>query len=510
MPNHDLDWLISLVPTKDYLGLSNTRVRSLTKIIRNLDNKVLPFTIGLFGNWGCGKTTFLAYLAQDLKSDHSVIYFNAWKYAGFLEIVPALIYNILGALPIKSISTMDEIGQIMLFLGRKYGSQVGEWAAKFLGVNPADIVKDIIELGDSINDPKKIRKKVLDQYYTQVDKAQDLLKGLVKPSERPLIVLIDELDRCDPGEAFEVIKQLRIFFSMRKLPIIFVLSANPEPIGLAIRHQYGFDKGITDYEANRILEKFVDSYVDMSDPLPLAQYILNLWEQYSPGAKGLSFVHDLDSQIRGFSYNIDTVKNSNVFTAITTNNRLYSNLRVLDKSLRYVQTYARTVTDLIWSAWHLEILKQVHSELFKEVSMLASEIGWIATNAHYRLIKDLLPFGLRNQNTGSLSKKIIDFNSDKGNTAFSNYRSWFWEISRVQIEKLNKDRSTEGIERKRILKKWLGNHNLMTFVVCMTLHTIPNVDTFVKECDRMASNEWIENWREIGHFKHFSWLLANY
>jgi hypothetical protein len=46
---------------------------------------------------------------------------------------------------------------------------------------------------------------------------------------------------------------------MRNCPIVFVVCANPGPIGLAIKHRYGLQSDTGDYEARRILEKFVDS-----------------------------------------------------------------------------------------------------------------------------------------------------------------------------------------------------------------------------------------------------------
>ena len=64
---------------------------------RRIENGQLPHTLGIFGGWGTGKTTFLALLAErfEKSSKHKVVYFNSWKYAGFMEIVPSLIYKIL-------------------------------------------------------------------------------------------------------------------------------------------------------------------------------------------------------------------------------------------------------------------------------------------------------------------------------------------------------------------------------------------------------------------------------
>src|SRR6202034_3664917 len=119
-----------------------------------------------------------------------------------------------------------------------------------------------------------------------VDKAQDELRkalGTVSgvSSSHTVVVLIDELDRCDPDEAFNVIKQMRVLFGMRDLPIVFVFCANAEPIGLAIKHHYGLDSEGADYEARRILEKFVDSYEDLSTSEALGLVVQAIWKTES-------------------------------------------------------------------------------------------------------------------------------------------------------------------------------------------------------------------------------------
>src|SRR6516164_8731336 len=95
----DLQWLLDQIPGRDTLGLEETKAGAIIDIIERNDRGTLPVTIGLFGTWGSGKTTTLAYVAKTFTAvagkPFDVIYFNAWKYAGFMEAVPALIYKIL-------------------------------------------------------------------------------------------------------------------------------------------------------------------------------------------------------------------------------------------------------------------------------------------------------------------------------------------------------------------------------------------------------------------------------
>ena len=289
----DYAWL------KTHLAFSKgvpSRKLLASKVTDRLNSRIrdgaLPYTLGIFGGWGTGKTTLLAMLAEKLEQqkNRKVVYFNSWKYAGFMEIVPALIYKILQYGAEGANTDRDAAARrVILALGKKYSDQIGEWAQTKIGVNPVDLFKDLYNLPDTVQkaeapvDPEDM-SQVVRAYYTQVDKAQDELRralGTVVYGTQPknaVVVLIDELDRCDPDEAFNVIKQMRVLFGMRDLPVAFVIAANAEPIGLAIKHRYGLESDTSDYEARRILEKFVDSYEDLSATESLGPLIQEMWQ----------------------------------------------------------------------------------------------------------------------------------------------------------------------------------------------------------------------------------------
>jgi Cdc6-like AAA superfamily ATPase len=229
----DLTWLRNYAPARGAPPLQLQRVKQLCEVITDLvDDDRLPFTIGLFGGWGSGKTTFLSVLANriiaDRKNNYRIIYFNAWKYAGFTEIVPSLVYKVLKFGNHAAKDPGEATREIMVSLGKEYSDSIGEWAKKHIGVDPVALFRSATEAYTTVSDgTKMVPKAVIDAYYTQIDRAQDLLEKVFSDRSRVTIVLIDELDRCDPDEAFAVIKQLRVFFAMRNLPIAFIVCANP-------------------------------------------------------------------------------------------------------------------------------------------------------------------------------------------------------------------------------------------------------------------------------------------
>lgn len=512
----DIEWLLRHVPENDTIGVHNSFVDPIHDKILNAQPDELPLIIGLFGSWGSGKTTALACLAHKLieEDKREVIYFNAWKYAGFMEIVPSLIYRILAEnLDTGKESDRDKIVRVMLSLGKKYGDDLGEWMKKYIAVNPVDVIKNVVEFKKLIEQPDQT-SKVLEQYYTQIDKAQDHLSEVLKESEENTIVFIDELDRCDPDEAFCVIKQLRIFFGMRGIPIIFVLCANPDPIGQAIKHQYGLDPSSGDYETKRILEKFVDSYYDMSSPVRLTDHVTWLWSSFKHDPDDVCFASQVDKTVGHPPPEEDSVKNSTMFDAITTNNKYYNNLRVLSKSLDFVLRNHR-ISSQLWTMWHLEILKQVDMSLRRDLARISSEIGALAALAQASLFKELASNDNIQSSTGKL-KRQLELDSDKGTTAFAIYRSYFWDHGKARLRAKAAETASEDMEMIKILSAILSDYNTMDFVIQLTLMRF-SLDAdevlFRPQGSSTGDNiyELVPDWDLFdGEFTHLAYLLANY
>src|SRR5215216_3273895 len=78
--------------TQDMLGFDRM-AEILHDAIRNSPR--LPFTIGVFGAWGSGKSTLMEMVRTRLKSDGvKTVWFNAWKYDNKEVIWNALIQEI--------------------------------------------------------------------------------------------------------------------------------------------------------------------------------------------------------------------------------------------------------------------------------------------------------------------------------------------------------------------------------------------------------------------------------
>jgi hypothetical protein len=493
----DFDWLSAHLPQKDALPERQELAERIAKRIHERVNKGdLPHTLGVFGGWGSGKTTFLALLAKELGSIRGarIIYFNSWKYAGLSEIVPSLIYKILKqGVPDTDQKRNRAAMRVLASLGKEYSDKLGEWAEQRIGVNPVQLFKDVTTTVS--NATELVPSKILEAYYTQVDKAQDALAealDTVKLGERvenPVIILIDELDRCDPDEAFTVIKQLRVLFAMRRLPTAFVVCANPEPIGLAIKHRYGLESEAGDYEARRILEKFVDAYEDFSESVALGKLAKSLWAEAGPFPTPWIIAMDEANGDVGYIY--DTTRNPTVFDMMDSSIPYYSNLRVFRKSLDYVK--GGHGTNLIWTLWHLKLAEQVDPKLRMLLRTIASPLRRMTVKA-YQFIEGEVHFHVNN-------KRLV-YETDKGNTLFAVLRSRLWETGHEELKELVSQNTPQDLERQKALQQLLADDRKMNFVTSLCLLHIPKAPefNFLKNSGQTTFGTLLKN--ELHQFAH--------
>jgi translation elongation factor EF-G len=93
----------------------------------------------------------------------------------------------------------------------------------------------------------------------------DFLSNYAEKSEKPLVFVIDELDRCRPDFALELIEQVKHLFSVPKLTFLLVL--NREQLEETIKACYG--NGI---RASSYLQKFVNIWLSLPRKFDNTQY----------------------------------------------------------------------------------------------------------------------------------------------------------------------------------------------------------------------------------------------
>ena len=206
---------------------------SLTNLVRDQAN---PFVISLNGHWGTGKTFFLKRWQKELERDgFQAIYFNAWEDDFCDDPLVAIIGQLSDHL--SKNKGLDERGQQI----RKVIEQnLRSLSKKHAGVT-------LPEFGD----------KILKEYAEQRTSKDGLKKGLKrlsdkvwKKSKHSLIFIIDELDRCRPTFAVELLERVKHVFDVPGM--VFVFGINRDELCSSVQSIYG------DIDSDVYLRRFFD------------------------------------------------------------------------------------------------------------------------------------------------------------------------------------------------------------------------------------------------------------
>lgn len=212
------------------------------------------YVMSLDGAWGSGKTTFVKMWQQQLKNHgFTTIYFNAWKHDYMTDPLVALIGEL------HRLSTNDklkntfakvivEAGKIFCGMLPSLGKAI---AKKHIGEETVDAI------GDAISETKNIFQHQLDKYKEECDSIEAFRLSLTYyaselASEKPLVFIVDELDRCNPTFAVKVLERIKHLFAIPH--VVFVLAIDKEQLCNSICGFYGSDS----INAAEYLRRFID------------------------------------------------------------------------------------------------------------------------------------------------------------------------------------------------------------------------------------------------------------
>lgn len=230
----------------------------LTTLVQNYAN---GFVLALNSKWGTGKTTFVKMWEQDLRNNgFKTMYFNAWE--NDFEMEPMIAF--LGEM--KSIMGKDD--STFKSLVNK-GVTVAKNVLPALAKAVAAKYVDVPILVDAIENTTKAATELLENEVSEyankknglIDFKNELEKYVKeKGNDKSVVFIIDELDRCRPDYAVEVLEKIKHFFSVNG--IVFVLSIDKIQLGNSIQGYYGSDK----IDTTEYLRRFID--IEYQLPVP--------------------------------------------------------------------------------------------------------------------------------------------------------------------------------------------------------------------------------------------------
>ncbi len=225
------------VPVDDgVLGFDNYR-DALINIIKSSEPR---FTIGIFGGWGTGKTTLMKMMKKKLDDEgEATVWFNPWEYEKEEHLIIPLLQTINFELKDKKLlnpQTLKKFGKAILALTSGFTAKI-----PVIGVelSPKDAIESYQKLFES--------KNLSSLYFDLKQQLKDIIKELKEKEKSRMIIFVDDLDRCLPDRALQVLESVKLFLDAEGY--VFVLGLDRSIIEKCVNRKYGENSGIsgTDY-----------------------------------------------------------------------------------------------------------------------------------------------------------------------------------------------------------------------------------------------------------------------
>lgn len=206
------------------------------------------YTVGIFGNWGTGKSTLMRNLQRQLSNDKCEwIEFNAWRYSHeerhatfplMLTILSHLISNNKIKLSIEGGNLKkwkNSLTRILNGLNGSISSGLPGVIEGTLNIDPS-AMEHTTEIQSKIDELFRQSKPLFQEGMEMIDDFIHEYKSNSLNSDLKLVVFIDDLDRCTPEKATEILESVKVFFDITG--IVFIFGLSDEIIEAAINYKY--------------------------------------------------------------------------------------------------------------------------------------------------------------------------------------------------------------------------------------------------------------------------------
>jgi len=233
---------------------------AVVSVVRRDD--LLPATIGVYGDWGGGKSSLLRIVKNKLEKNNDVVVlsFNGWLFEDYENAKTALMGSILEELHdhrnlapevkdkvksllkrVNGLKLATGIGKVAVGLSTGMLPLVASGGWDFLSLFAAlkENAKgvDVGELKGIIDEKKKEEDEEEDKRRRQIREFRKDFQRLLEESDiKRLVVIIDDLDRCLPDTIIDTLEAIKLFLFVPNTA--FILGADESLVKYAVRKRF--------------------------------------------------------------------------------------------------------------------------------------------------------------------------------------------------------------------------------------------------------------------------------
>ncbi|HGY9592105.1 P-loop NTPase fold protein [Vibrio diabolicus] len=375
--------------SSEYLFGREAFAKSLSNIFSNSES---GFVLAIDATWGAGKTAFIHQLIHDLKATEKIIpiyydaFSNDFSNDTFLSIGATIFHEVEGYFEStgKSVKVKKQLEHLKDLTKKTAGELIklsSNLALKSLTagmIDNSELEKIAIKTFNSatfgtLELELNEKFKAYENAKSNIQSYVDALESVSQNGEK-VIFFIDELDRCRPDFAVEVLEKVKHLFAAKN--VIFVISYNKSQLSKIISHVYG----VENKDALKYLEKFI--HIEANLPVVDEKSSTSSYEQLFD-----SFVREFNIELPNQQQRITSLKN--MFTLLCQPKHLNMNSREIERAFSYVSfCFAALPKEKGSSLFEFflpaAMMKVKNSEIFNQVS----EGRFFSTSANYKWLHD--------------------------------------------------------------------------------------------------------------------------
>ena len=229
------------------------KAEKIIKLLTSGIEDISPLIID--GGWGIGKTVFCEKLIDLFKKqepEYQIIYIDAFKADHANDPLMTLLAGIINLLPDDNKEPfIKKLVPALKFMGKSAGKAALSWGLQQEFSDIADgFEKDVKKAGDAMVD---YATEALLKNHVEAEKSIKILQEYLEElgKDKPIILFVDELDRCRPDFAISMLENIKHIFNVQGVQ--FVLVMNKKQLIKSVGYCYG----IGDDEALIYLNKFI-------------------------------------------------------------------------------------------------------------------------------------------------------------------------------------------------------------------------------------------------------------
>lgn len=382
--------------------------------------------------WGAGKSFFLERWRAELSKEHVCVFFNAWETDYSAEPLLALITCIeqqtkdeldvtasvagkravdLGASILRKAAPLIAKGLVRKYVGVELDDLIGEGSADDASDAAGSLVASLIE------DQAKTTKQVEDFKSAVAERLSAAADN--NNLKKPAFIFIDELDRCRPTYAIELLERIKHFFELEGCK--FIIASDSKQLAHSIRAVYG-----QGFSSERYLNRFFDAEFNLDN-----SNIFSMVHRCLPDIESLRLDINISGRVGRHDFHSSDAVQAKKHTVTTMMEGFTENQLIIVGLCRYFNVELRELTNYI-----------------KQIKSAADTIGgsvqffWLAYLVFFKASKAEEYYGLKSPDKWRDSIDAFDVSRGKLVTfSFSTELTSITEMALFYLTILNADQN---------------------------------------------------------------------